>query len=740
MGVFDPDVFDPDVFDTGGQVATVGMVTETNIAQQITRPALTGTVNQAIETDISQPFGRVKSGDFSMVGEFDTAEPLFRLKDKAIGQASETDVAQATQEVKSHEVFVQEEDLVYVVGPDYFEEVMADSPVLFYRLDEASGLPQDSSGNARHADASTGTITYDQPSLITGGDSAIAYTPTSRHTKSDDAVLDIDANQDRTFEAWFASSTTGAIQSIIGKKQAFASGVGWVIHFDASNNIKVRLGSTNDILSASGAAYLDGDPHHVVYVRDATNDFHRLYVDGVQVASSQTGLPSDNFANSQSFRVGSIDTAASAGITGSIDEVAAYNTALSDTRIQAHYDAGIAAVSGAEIDIFPLKQKIVPQVVETDIANAMVAQGITEPVGQATETDISQAMAELKLRLIAQSLETDIAQAISKTKIKAVAQEVESDIAQPINEMHIRAVAQSLETDISNPLSKQKVRSVGQSVETDISQHIVGPVTKIIGQVIETDVSQAFTRRKLKLVAQEVETNIAQAITERKLKAIGQSLETELAFAMVERKLRTLGLATETDIAQVIAKRKLKLTGQAIENDLPQGVTPVQGYVVGQVLEMDFAQLIGRLKRKAIAQPLESDSAFGITEKKFKVLQQAIETELAFALVEKKLKILGQTIETDLSSPLSGAAGREVGLVTEFDIAQLIDVKTAVPVLQVVEQDIAMPLIWFRIEDIVEVALSLATPYVILKTVTPKVELDDDSLLVEVKDARDGSW
>jgi hypothetical protein len=32
----------------------------------------------------------------------------------------------------------------------YVDEVLADSPRAFYRLNEASGLPQDSSGNGLH--------------------------------------------------------------------------------------------------------------------------------------------------------------------------------------------------------------------------------------------------------------------------------------------------------------------------------------------------------------------------------------------------------------------------------------------------------------------------------------------------------------------------------------------------------------------------------------------------------------
>ena len=56
----------------------------------------------------------------------------------------------------------------------YATEVVADSPAAYYRMQEASGLIQDSSGNANHASASGGTATYQQTSPVVSDASAKA--------------------------------------------------------------------------------------------------------------------------------------------------------------------------------------------------------------------------------------------------------------------------------------------------------------------------------------------------------------------------------------------------------------------------------------------------------------------------------------------------------------------------------------------------------------------------------------
>jgi hypothetical protein len=92
-----------------------------------------------------------------------------------------------------------------------------------------------------------------------------------------------------------------------------------------------------------GTAPLDAWSH-VVGVWDGTAA--KLYVNGVDTAAPNTGAGGYNASTAAIFSVGTYDTGASPS-TGFIDEIAFYPSALSATKIQAHYNAASSLVPGA---------------------------------------------------------------------------------------------------------------------------------------------------------------------------------------------------------------------------------------------------------------------------------------------------------------------------------------------------------------------------------------------------------
>jgi hypothetical protein len=75
----------------------------------------------------------------------------------------------------------------------YSSEVLADSPRGYWRMNEASGNPQDSSGNGLHMDTTTGTPIYSQTGAITSDSTATAIrldiASSESFTASDNALL-----------------------------------------------------------------------------------------------------------------------------------------------------------------------------------------------------------------------------------------------------------------------------------------------------------------------------------------------------------------------------------------------------------------------------------------------------------------------------------------------------------------------------------------------------------------------
>lgn len=74
----------------GGQTAVLAQAVETDIARLVFAPLM-----RAIETDIAQAMGRLKTKVIGQAIETDVSQAMGRLKTRVIGQALETDVSQA---------------------------------------------------------------------------------------------------------------------------------------------------------------------------------------------------------------------------------------------------------------------------------------------------------------------------------------------------------------------------------------------------------------------------------------------------------------------------------------------------------------------------------------------------------------------------------------------------------------------------------------------------------------------
>lgn len=249
------------------------------------------------------------------------------------------------------------------------------------------------------------------------------------------------------------------------------------------------------------------------------------------------------------------------------------------------------------------------------------AAGQSATVNQATETDLAQAIARSKAKLLGQTTETDLAQAISQLKRAALGQVAETDTAQAI--------------------TTAKRVQLGQVTETDLAQAITAAAANQVVQVTETDTAQALTARKTLALGQPAETDTAQAIARAKAKELGQTTETDTAQAVAHAKAKLLGQVTETDLAQTVTPSVPNQLGQATETDISQVVTPAKAKQLGQVTETDAAQAVSRLKTATVNLALEIDIGQPITW-------------------APKIRILGQVLETDLAQPIAGALASTV--------------------------------------------------------------------------------
>jgi mannan endo-1,4-beta-mannosidase len=210
----------------------------------------------------------------------------------------------------------------------YESAVLSDNPAAYWPLGEAGGSTSvgDATGHG-HTGTLQGGVTLSVAGVLSG-DTAAAFDGSSgRISIGNTAGLPSGASA-YSLEAWIKLNAA-TDQGILGLGD-YSSNKG-------SNALRT-VGSTGllnywwgDDISRS-TTDLRAAWHYVVATFDGTT--RRLYLDAAQVAQDQPGMPAVVLSN---VRLG--QTCCNEYFNGTLDEVAMYSTALTPTRIQAHYTA-----------------------------------------------------------------------------------------------------------------------------------------------------------------------------------------------------------------------------------------------------------------------------------------------------------------------------------------------------------------------------------------------------------------
>jgi len=138
----------------------------------------------------------------------------------------------------------------------------------------------------------------------------------------------LSATNNYALEAWLRlDANPGGTAAII---QNGTDAAGYAIAVNSAG----QLGAlTNATFQSSGVTLVTGTWHHVVLTRNAGTS--SLYLDGAQAGSTWTTAPSTPGANTSIGR-----TSGGVYLSGVVDEVAAYNGALTLSQVQAHSAAG----------------------------------------------------------------------------------------------------------------------------------------------------------------------------------------------------------------------------------------------------------------------------------------------------------------------------------------------------------------------------------------------------------------
>ena len=213
--------------------------------------------------------------------------------------------------------------------------ILEDSPVAYYRCDDASGTTlTDSSGNARNGTITATGVTYgggsgfnqsyeDNPQMLLDGVAGELISSTN-------AALVFGANVDYTIEFAFFMAATLTIMS-----RDDTSAAGHIPLFSSGGFLACRSGATTNVSSVATSSVSDLLWHYCQFVRrGGATPTNELYIDGVQIINASTGTA----AVTTKWHLGKNGTL-TAFCNAYVDEWSLYNGALSPTRLDAHYRA-----------------------------------------------------------------------------------------------------------------------------------------------------------------------------------------------------------------------------------------------------------------------------------------------------------------------------------------------------------------------------------------------------------------
>ncbi|HEU5271742.1 MAG TPA: LamG-like jellyroll fold domain-containing protein [Jatrophihabitans sp.] len=225
------------------------------------------------------------------------------------------------------------------------QAVLANSPVLYYQLDETNGRSLSDSSGAGATGSSTpngitrgqpGTCSYDGGTAMTlNGSSGYLYR-TSQST----------APSTFSWEIWFATSTTkgGWLVGMGSSQTGQSSTTDRQLYLTDSGQVGFGISSGGVKRSVfSSAGYNDGNWH----LADATfsaGTGMQLYLDGQLVASNPAVTSAQSYSGylriGYDNLTGWSNAPTSQYFGGTVDEISAYSTVLTATQIGYHYWAG----------------------------------------------------------------------------------------------------------------------------------------------------------------------------------------------------------------------------------------------------------------------------------------------------------------------------------------------------------------------------------------------------------------
>lgn len=234
----------------------------------------------------------------------------------------------------------------------YAAAVLADSPYVYYPLDETSGTTMtDLSGGARHGTYTNGPTLNQSPGISTGKSVNFVRQSSAQYGEAPAGTGGIFNSTAMTIECWFKTSNViraSEQKCLVGRIAAIFGFEGWELAIGSDGKLSFLFtasgGSVIGSFPKTPSAVDDNSWHYCAATYSDASDTIKLYLDDPASGPVATATATNaSRSNNDTLHIG-MDRTGSGGAPfarydGNLDEVAYYKAELAQANLAAHYAA-----------------------------------------------------------------------------------------------------------------------------------------------------------------------------------------------------------------------------------------------------------------------------------------------------------------------------------------------------------------------------------------------------------------
>lgn len=243
--------------------------------------------------------------------------------------------------IKVYNVFTKGMKFGSLGGINYYNLIIGDSPLTYWRLSDASGNFIDEIGNYNGTEE--GTVTRQTASLIDDNDDTSINLNGLGAVAGTTAPIWNTGSDTWSIELWIRPNVDVNTSMVLYSENRIGGRYEILLAIDSDglvNASKYPNTGTISLTRPSPTPILSGQTYHIVYTENRATRQMEIWINGVKEVYGQTSIYTGE--TPQYWSIGQRPYYNDIRFDGIVDEVSTYTQVLTDETIQSHYNAGIS--------------------------------------------------------------------------------------------------------------------------------------------------------------------------------------------------------------------------------------------------------------------------------------------------------------------------------------------------------------------------------------------------------------